>query len=124
MTEKTKKKKETTPACNGTQRTNYTPLGTLFFVPSRSANAKFKTPKGQPSDNSNSEGAVAMSASGDSPFTHRRLSRNQRFNLPLLAGGDCADWRLISVTPKGDHADHRAPFGSSNQRYQLSPPNR
>jgi hypothetical protein len=32
MTEKTKKKKEITPACNGTQRTSYTPLGILFFA--------------------------------------------------------------------------------------------
>jgi len=82
----------------------------------------------------NSEGAVAKSASGDSPFTHRRLCRNQRYNLPLLAGGDCADWmhkrhrqtaeRKRNVKPKSDHADHRAPLRSSRQRDQLKPPNR
>jgi hypothetical protein len=32
MTEKNKKKKETTPACNGTQLKSYTPLGILFFA--------------------------------------------------------------------------------------------
>jgi hypothetical protein len=64
-----------------------------------------------------------MSASGVSPFTHGRLSKNQRRNLSLLAGGDCADWRLISVTPKSDHAEHRTPVRSSSQRYLPQTPN-
>jgi hypothetical protein len=42
--------------------------------------------------NQNSEGAVAKSASGDSPFTQGRRNFTSRLNLPLLAGGDCADW--------------------------------
>lgn len=116
MTYKPKKKKEITPAGNGTQLASYTPLGIPFFVPFRDATQSKE----------NSEGAVAKSASGDSPFTHGRLDRNQRRNLSLLAGGDCADWmrkrtnqtaeRKRNVKPKGDHADHRTPAGSSSQR--------
>jgi hypothetical protein len=62
------------------------------------------------------------------------LSRNQRRNLSLLAGGDCADWmrkrhhqtaeRKQNVKPNSDHADHRTPFFRSSQRDQLPTPNR
>jgi hypothetical protein len=92
MTEKNKKKKETTPACNGTQlkATRHSTPPSLFRHVAQTLSSE--TAKGQPSDKSNTEGAVAMSASGDSPFTHRRLDCIQRLNLPLLAGGDCADW--------------------------------
>jgi len=73
MTEKTKKKKETTPACNGTQLKATRHLVSSFFTPPRSANAKFPKQRRGNRQQLNTEGAVAKSASGDSPFPHRRL---------------------------------------------------
>jgi hypothetical protein len=62
MTEKNKKKKETTPACNGTQLQATRHSTHLSFVQFRSANAQFKK---------NSEGATVGQ-------TEHRLFANQR----------------------------------------------
>jgi hypothetical protein len=56
-----KKKKEITPAGNGTQRTNYTPLGILFFAYVTQRKRYGKKQRRSNRGQLNTEGAVAKS---------------------------------------------------------------